>query len=128
MANPPRHLLSPSIRRNLQFLVLAAFLPGIAILLFTVHALQDSVVKEVEAYTLRQVQSIAAHHDQVLEENGLLLPTTKTNAVGINLSTVKRIATEHQGELGVSSQVGQGTTFTLNIPLAPDEPREVGRA
>lgn len=75
MASPLRHLLSPSIRRNLQFLVLVAFLPGIAILLYTVHALQDNVVKEVEAYTLRQVQSIADHHDQILEETRLLLLT-----------------------------------------------------
>ncbi len=45
--------------------------------------------------------------------------TTKTNAVGISLSTVKRIAAEHQWDLKVTSQEGRGSTFTLNIPLGP---------
>jgi signal transduction histidine kinase len=47
--------------------------------------------------------------------------TTKADAVGINLSTVKRIASEHRWELNVQSQVGQGATFTLTIPLLPYE-------
>ena len=47
--------------------------------------------------------------------------TTKANAVGINLSTVKRIATEHHWDIQVESQRHQGTTFTLTLPLLPNE-------
>lgn len=50
--------------------------------------------------------------------------TTKANAVGISLSTVKRIVTEHQWSLEVDSQVGRGTTFTLGISLTPPPDQE----
>lgn len=75
MVNPVKRLLGPSIRRNLQLLVLAAFLPGVAILLYTFHTMQENVVQEVEDYTLRQVQAIAASHEQVLDDARLLLLT-----------------------------------------------------
>lgn len=52
--------------------------------------------------------------------------TTKANAVGISLSTVKRIVTEHQWSLEVDSQVGRGTTFTLAIGLEPPSDLEPG--
>ncbi|MFH1034280.1 MAG: sensor histidine kinase [Pseudomonadota bacterium] len=45
--------------------------------------------------------------------------TTKADAVGINLSTVKRIASEHHWELAVDSHQDQGTTFILTVPLLP---------
>jgi signal transduction histidine kinase len=56
--------------------------------------------------------------------------TTKADAVGINLSTVKRIASEHHWELGMDSQEGRGTTFTLTIPLLPHDllSEEIGEA
>lgn len=47
--------------------------------------------------------------------------TTKADAVGISLSTVRRIVNEHHWDMKVYSQPGQGTTFTLTIPLFPAE-------
>jgi signal transduction histidine kinase len=35
---------------------------------------------------------------------------------GLGLTLVKEIVEAHRGTVGVSSQVGQGTTFTITIP------------
>ncbi len=43
--------------------------------------------------------------------------TTKLNGTGLGLSLVKRIVNEHAGVIDFSSQPGQGTAFTMMIPL-----------
>ncbi|CAO0822257.1 hypothetical protein DFAR_2910031 [Desulfarculales bacterium] len=47
--------------------------------------------------------------------------TTKADAVGITLSTVKRIASEHHWDLAVDNHQGLGATFILTVPLLPYE-------
>lgn len=47
--------------------------------------------------------------------------TTKPNGTGLGLATVKEIVAQHEGEIQVESQVGQGTTFTLRFPLQTGE-------
>lgn len=42
--------------------------------------------------------------------------TTKAQGSGLGLSIVYRIIEEHQGDIRVESQVGNGTTFTLLLP------------
>ena len=42
--------------------------------------------------------------------------TTKPNGLGLGLSIVYRIVTEHNGEIRVKSTKGKGTTFTLRLP------------
>ena len=44
--------------------------------------------------------------------------TTKGHGTGLGLSLAKRIAEDHGGELNVSSKLGQGSTFTLLLPLS----------
>jgi two-component system, NtrC family, sensor kinase len=47
--------------------------------------------------------------------------TTKRGkgGTGLGLAISYRIITEHGGTISVSSQPGAGTTFTINIPVAP---------
>lgn len=42
--------------------------------------------------------------------------TTKANGTGIGLNVSRSIAREHGGDLVCASQVGAGTTFTLDLP------------
>ena len=42
-----------------------------------------------------------------------------TGGTGLGLSIVRHVATNHGGEVLVSSQEGEGSTFVLRIPLAP---------
>jgi len=39
--------------------------------------------------------------------------------VGLGLHIVQRLCTQLAGEIGVTSQVGRGTTFTVRLPVAP---------
>lgn len=43
--------------------------------------------------------------------------TTKGDGTGLGLSLARRIVEDHQGRIDVSSGVGQGTTFTVVLPL-----------
>jgi two-component system NtrC family sensor kinase len=55
--------------------------------------------------------------------------TTKRAAggTGLGLAIVYRIVEEHQGAIGVASQVGEGTTFTVKIPVGrPGRPGALG--
>lgn len=43
--------------------------------------------------------------------------TTKTKGCGLGLAICQKIINEHQGSLRVASQAGQGTSFTISLPL-----------
>ncbi len=47
-------------------------------------------------------------------------------STGLGLAIAKNIITAHGGELAVESQVGEGTTFTVSLPLNPP-PSATGR-
>jgi signal transduction histidine kinase len=48
--------------------------------------------------------------------------TTKKDGSGIGLAMTYRIVQLHNGQLDVESQMGEGTTFTLRIPVtSPSE-------
>ena len=42
-----------------------------------------------------------------------------TKGSGLGLSLVRHIMQAHGGEVEVESQPGEGSTFTLSLPLAP---------
>lgn len=44
--------------------------------------------------------------------------TTKDEGCGLGLAVVHSIVTEHGGEIDVRSVLGEGTTFTVSLPLA----------
>lgn len=65
----------PSIRATLVFLVLLAMLPALGIMLFSGYTLRENMVDSAEEAALRQIQVMASHHEQVVENARLLLAT-----------------------------------------------------
>jgi two-component system, sporulation sensor kinase E len=49
--------------------------------------------------------------------------TTKDFSSGLGLTLVFKIVKEHRGEIGMKSKEGSGTTFTISLPIPPDEKR-----
>jgi PAS domain S-box-containing protein len=47
--------------------------------------------------------------------------TTKAQGMGFGLSICKRIVEAHKGKINVKTIKGKGTTFTLTLPLNPDQ-------
>jgi two-component system NtrC family sensor kinase len=47
--------------------------------------------------------------------------TTKRNGTGLGLSISYDIIRHHQGEILVENAPGDGVTFTVWLPLAPDQ-------
>jgi len=45
--------------------------------------------------------------------------TTKAKGMGLGLPICRRIIEAHQGKISVESIVGEGTTFTITIPIEP---------
>jgi hypothetical protein len=43
--------------------------------------------------------------------------TTKEKGTGLGMAIAHRIVEDHQGAIEVSSRVGEGTTFTLTLPV-----------
>lgn len=75
-----RFFLFRSIRKSLIVLVLLAVLPALAITLYTGHELRGKVVDDAKRYALRQVQTMAAHHQRVVDNARLLLVTLAKSA------------------------------------------------
>lgn len=66
---------SPSIRTTLVYLVLVAVLPALGIMLYSGYKLRDNIIRSAEATVLRQIQVMASHHEQVIDNARLLLAT-----------------------------------------------------
>jgi len=45
--------------------------------------------------------------------------TTKAKGTGLGLALVRQTIHDHGGSIGVASEPGRGTTFTITLPLAP---------
>ena len=51
--------------------------------------------------------------------------TTKEVGIGLGLAITERIIKEHGGEIQVESRPGQGTVFTVSLPLQPDVENQI---
>jgi two-component system sensor histidine kinase FlrB len=43
--------------------------------------------------------------------------TTKSRGTGLGLAIVQSVVSAHKGSLGVESEIGKGSRFTLRLPL-----------
>jgi signal transduction histidine kinase len=48
--------------------------------------------------------------------------TTKQHGTGLGLAIVQSVVSDHHGKISVSSTAGQGTTFTIDLPMAQAGP------
>jgi len=58
---------------------------------------------------------------ELLVKIGTLHFTTKGNATGIGLYTARSVVESHGGTMTVHTEVGRGTCFEINLPLASEE-------
>ena len=50
-----------------------------------------------------------------------------SGGLGVGLAIVKEIADRHEGWVDVQSELGQGSTFVINIPLIKEDPSKQGK-
>jgi signal transduction histidine kinase len=108
-----------SIRTRLIALMLAAALPALGIMLFTGRELEENVVSSAESAALHQVQSMAAHHERIVENARLLLATlAKTSEVR---------GLEPTASLELLQDIQQRNPVYVTLALADEQGRILAR-
>ncbi|MFV0308476.1 MAG: sensor histidine kinase [Desertimonas sp.] len=110
--------------------------------------LVENAVKysETGASVQVRVRVLGAHAEIMVADHGIGIPANEhhriferfyrvdrarsrdTGGTGLGLSIVRHVATNHGGDVQVSSQEGEGSTFVLRLPLAPSVPDPAPRA
>ena len=70
---------------------------------------------------------IPAEHLDRLFERFYRVDTSRSREIGgtgLGLSIVKHLAGLYNGDVSVESTPGEGSTFTVRLPLAGEEPKE----
>ena len=65
-----------------------------------------------------QGPGIAADHQEHIFERFYRVPGTKKSGAGLGLSIAREVVVKHQGEIGVISQLGQGSEFFFVLPFS----------
>ncbi|MCL6604108.1 MAG: PAS domain-containing protein [Paenibacillus sp.] len=55
--------------------------------------------------------------EEVLQNIGTPFSTTRTNGNGLGLMIVKKIVSAHRGHIGITTEVGTGTSVTIYLPV-----------
>jgi signal transduction histidine kinase len=58
-------------------------------------------------------------HERIFERFGRAGSTSNYGGLGLGLWIARQIVEAHGGALSVASQLDEGTTFTVSIPVAP---------
>jgi signal transduction histidine kinase len=99
------------------------------------HAMMNLLINAIQAMPeggkihVRAVRGVNNRIQIVVQDSGCGIPaenlprlfdpyfTTKISGFGLGLSIVERIVQEHGGSIGVSSEPGKGSTFTIALPV-----------
>jgi signal transduction histidine kinase len=76
-----------------------------------------TAVEGPEWVTVSVADSGAGISEENLKKIFEPLFTTKAKGIGLGLAVVRTLVEGHGGTIGVESQVGQGSTFTVRLPL-----------
>ncbi len=79
--------------------------------------LDRSFSKGVEWLNIKVSDNGKGMAEQEMEKVFQPFYSTKGSGVGIGLPLVQKIALEHGGSIKVESKLGQGSTFTLSLPM-----------
>ncbi|UCZ53092.1 Cache 3/Cache 2 fusion domain-containing protein [Bacillus shivajii] len=90
-----------------------------------IDAMDDDGKLTIKTNYVRQSQQVvisiqdtgAGMDEKTLDKLGTPFYTTKESGTGLGLTVSYRIINEMNGSISVSSQQGQGTTFTVRLPL-----------
>ncbi|HRJ12472.1 MAG TPA: ATP-binding protein, partial [Alphaproteobacteria bacterium] len=85
----------------------------------------DGKAREVVVISVAdQGEGIPKEHLEKLTERFYRADTAKARRIpgtGLGLAIVKHIVNRHRGRLGITSELGRGTTFTVYLPVASDD-------
>jgi two-component system sensor histidine kinase SenX3 len=132
-AEPDRHLAVMADRRQL---------------VSALYNLLDNAVKYSDAGSSVDVVITTDGHgiDLAVSDHGIGIPvrdlervferfyrvdvarSRQTGGTGLGLSIVRHVVANHEGEVAVESRLGEGSTFTLRLPLTATGPVVVNRA
>ncbi len=92
-----------------------------------IEAMQDGgnlsiTTRQIEGYIEIEFSDTGTGIPEELMKN-LFTPhfSTKRGGAGLGLAIVKKIITDHGGDISVKSKEGEGTTFTIKIPIQQGE-------
>ncbi len=89
------------------------------------EGVQGKIIVDLDVFGNKAQIKIIDNGSGIPEEirDKLFVPsfTTKSSGMGIGLPMVKNIITNANGKISFKSEVGKGTTFILEFPLADDE-------
>ena len=66
-------------------------------------------------------EGIAKEHQAAIFQRFYRVPGSSSGSAGLGLALSKEIVEAHGGEIGVTSEVGKGSTFWFTLPLAAEE-------
>lgn len=89
--------------------------PGTPIILYTYRRVQHAILEVIDKGIGIQAEDLPHIFERFYRSDKAR--STKTGGFGLGLAKVKRITELHQGFIEVESQIDEGSTFRLGIPL-----------
>ncbi|MBI3249491.1 MAG: HAMP domain-containing protein [Deltaproteobacteria bacterium] len=77
------------------------------------------VNRQVRCEVVDTGEGIPVEYRERIFDKFFRAPASSSGGAGLGLSIAKEIVQGHEGEIGVESEVGRGSTFWFTLPLAP---------